>query len=58
MARIFKTLFLNEKDYKTFLDFMHLINDLARNFDEVEIDELQEAVDNLVKNMAVKKEED
>ena len=40
-----KTLFLNEKDYKTFLDFIFLMNELANNLDDADIDELQEAIE-------------
>lgn len=57
-GRLLKTLFLDKKDYKTFINFMHLINDLSRMFDEVELDELQDAIDCFIERVAVKKEEE
>ena len=53
-----KTLFLNEKDYKTFLDFIFLMNDLANNLDDADIDELQEAVELFVAKVDVEMEEE
>ena len=54
-----KTLFLDNIDYHTFLDFIFLINDLASNLYDADIDELQEAVDQFVKKIdIVTKEED
>ena len=53
-----KTLFLNEKDYKTFLDFIFLMNDLANSLDDADIDELQEAVELFVAKVDVEMEED
>ena len=53
-----KTLFLDEKDYNIFQDFSCLINDLASNLDEEEIDELYEVFEKFVKKVNIKKEED
>lgn len=53
-----KTLFLEEKDYKTFRDFTFLIDDLASNLAEVEIDDLQEAIEQFVEKVNVEKEEE
>jgi hypothetical protein len=53
-----KTLFLDEKDYRTFLDFTFLINDLASNLAEVEIDDLQEAIEQFVEKVNVEMEEE
>ena len=52
------TLFLNEKDYKTFLDFIFLMNELANNLDDADIDELQEAIEQFVAKVDVEMEED
>ena len=53
-----KTLFLNEKDYKTFLDFIFLMNELANNLDDADIDELQEAIEQFVAKVDVEMEEE
>lgn len=53
-----KTLFLNEKDYKTFLDFIFLISDLASNLDDKELDELQASIEQFVEKVDVEMEED
>lgn len=53
-----KTLFLDEKDYNTFLDFSFLINDLASNLDEEEIDEFYEAFEQFIDKVNVEMEED
>ena len=53
-----KTLFLDDKDYNTFLDFIFLINDLTSNLDDAEIDELQEAVEQFVEKVEVVMEEE
>ena len=53
-----KTLFLDSKDFHTFLDFTFLIDDLARNLDDAELDELQEAIEQFVKNVNVIMEEE
>lgn len=53
-----KTLFLDKENYNTFLDFSFLINDLASNLDEEEIDELQEAIEQFVAKVSVRMEED
>ena len=53
-----KTLFLDEEDYNIFLDFSFLMTDLANNLDDKDIFELQEAIDQFVERVKVKKEED
>lgn len=53
-----KTLFLNEKDYKTFLDFTFLISDLASNLDDKELDELQASIEQFVEKVDIEMEED
>ena len=53
-----KTLFLDDKDYHTFLDFVFLINDLASNLGDAEIDKLQEAVEQFVEEVDVEMEEE
>ena len=53
-----KTLFLDEKDYETFMDFTILISDLASNLDEEELDELQEVLEQFANSVNVKMEED
>ena len=53
-----KTLFLDEKDYKIFLDFAFLIADLLSNLDDEDIDELQEAIDQFTDKVKVVKEEE
>lgn len=53
-----KTLFLDEKDYNTFMDFTFLIVDLVSNLDEEELDELQEALEQFVNRINVQMEED
>lgn len=53
-----KTLFLDEKDYNIFQDFIVLINDLASNLDEEEIDELQEAIEEFTAKIFVEQEEE
>lgn len=53
-----KTLFLDKKDYHTFLDFTFLINDLASNLGDAEIGELQEAVEQFVEKVGVVMEEE
>ena len=52
-----KTLFLDEEDYNTFLNFIFLINNL-NNFDEEEINELQEAINVFIEKVNIEKEED
>lgn len=51
-----KTLFLDEKDYNTFVDFSFLITDLASNLDDEDIDELQEAIEHFVERVNVEME--
>ena len=60
MARMVtqKTLFLDEEKYNTFIEFMFLINDLASNLDDVDIDKLQEAFDDFTDKVTVKEEEE
>lgn len=53
-----KTLFLDEKDYQTFIDFTFLISDLASNLDDADIDDLQEAIEQFVEKVGVLVEED
>ena len=53
-----KTLFLDEMDYHTFLDFIFLMTDLASNLNEEEIYELQEAIEQFVAKVDVEMEED
>ena len=53
-----KTLFLDKKDYNTFMDFTFLIVDLVSNLDEEELDELQEALEQFVNRVNVQMEED
>ena len=53
-----KILFLDEKDYSIFQNFIFLINDLASNLDEEEVDILQEAIDYFITKVNIKKEED
>ena len=53
-----KTLFLDKKDYNTFMDFTFLIVDLVSNLDEEELDELQEAFEQFVNRVNVQMEED
>lgn len=53
-----KTLFLDKKDYNTFMDFTFLIVDLVSNLDEEELDELQEALEQFVNRVNVQIEED
>jgi hypothetical protein len=53
-----KTLFLNEKDYKTFLDFSFLICDLANNLDNKELDKLHASIEQFVGEIDVEIEED
>lgn len=53
-----KTLFLDEEKYNTFIEFMFLINDLASNLDDADIDELQEAFDCFTDKVTVKEEEE
>ena len=53
-----KTLFLDKKDYNTFMDFTFLIVDLVSNLDEEELDELQEALEHFVNRVNVQMEED
>lgn len=52
-----KTLFLNKKDYETFLDFKILICDLEGLYDS-DIDDLLGAVGQFIENVDVKLEED
>ena len=53
-----KTLFLDEKDYKTFMDFTIIIADWASNLDDEDLDELQEALEQFIERVDVKMEED
>lgn len=53
-----KTLFLDEKNYSIFQDFIFLIGDLASNLDEEEVDELYEAFEEFVKKVNIKIEEE
>ena len=53
-----KTLFLDEKDYNTFVDFTFLINDLTSNLDDEDIYEFQEAFDHFTSKVIIKEEED
>lgn len=53
-----KTLFLDKKDYHTFLDFTFLIDNLASNLLDMEIDELQAAVEQFVEKVNVVMEEE
>ena len=53
-----KTLFLDKKDYNIFQNFIFLINDLASNLDEEEVDNLQEAIEYFMTAVNIKKEED
>lgn len=48
-----KTLFLDEMDYHTFLDFIFLMTDLASNLNEEEIYELQEAIERFTERVNV-----
>lgn len=50
-----KTLFLDEEDYNTFQDFIILINDLASNLDEEEVDELYAAIYVFIGKVEIKK---
>ena len=53
-----KTLFLDEKDYNTFVDFTFLINDLTSNLEDEDIYEFQEAFDHFTSKVKIKEEED
>lgn len=53
-----KTLFLDEKNYNIFQDFVLLLDNLASNLDEKEIDELYVAFEEFVEKVDVKVEED
>ena len=53
-----KTLFLDKEDYKTFKNFTFLINDLASNLGDEDIDELQEAIEQFVEKVGVVMEEE
>lgn len=53
-----KTLFLDEKNYNIFQDFVLLLDNLASNLDEQEIDELYVAFEEFVEKVDVKVEED
>ena len=53
-----KTLFLDEKDYNIFQDFIFLISDLASNLDEEEVDELYEATNIFIEKVDIEMEED
>ena len=53
-----KTLFLDEKDYKIFMDFTIIIADWASNLDDEDLDELQEALEQFIEKVDVKMEED
>lgn len=53
-----KTLFLDKKDYKTFMDFTIIIADWASNLDDEDLDELQEALEQFIERVDVKMEED
>ena len=53
-----KILFLDGEKYNIFIDFMFLINDLASNLDDTDIDELQEAFDYFTSKVTVKEEEE
>ena len=53
-----KTLFLDEKDYNIFEDFMSLMCDLASNLDDEDIDELQEALEYFNAKIYIEQEED
>ena len=53
-----KTLFLDERDYNIFQDFVLLLDNLASNLDEKEIDELYVAFEEFVEKVDVKMEED
>lgn len=48
-----KTLFLDERDYHTFLDFIFLMTDLESNLNEEEIYELQEAIERFTERVNV-----
>ena len=48
-----KTLFLDEMDYHTFLDFIFLMTDLESNLNEEEIYELQEAIERFAERVNV-----
>ena len=50
-----KTLFLDEKDYNTFENFISLIEDLASNLDDEEIDELCDAFEGFTKRVLIEK---
>ena len=52
------TLFLDEKDYKTFVDFSFLLSDLASNLDNEHLDELLENFTHFADNVDVEMEED
>ena len=53
-----KTLFLDEKDYNTFENFIVLVNDLASNLDDADIDELQDSIEQFAARVYVEQEED
>ena len=53
-----KTLFLDGESYSTFVDFTFLINDLASNLDDADLDELQEAFDYFTNKVIIKEEEE
>ena len=52
------TLFLDEKDYKTFMDFSFLLNDLASNLDNEYLDRLKESFTDFNYEVDVEMEED
>ena len=52
------TLFLDEKDYKTFIDFSFLLSDLASNLDNEYLDMLLESFTDFTDNVDVETEED
>lgn len=53
-----KTLFLDEKDYNIFQDFIILMGDLASNLDDTDIDELQDSIEQFAARVCIEMEED
>ena len=53
-----RTLFLDKEDYKTFKNFTFLIDNLASNLADAEIDDLQEAIEQFVEKVNVEMEEE
>jgi len=53
-----KTLFLDEKDYNTFEDFISLIEDLTSNLNDKDINELNDAFEEFIAKVFILIEEE